>query len=54
MSHPATFHLTVHSPEAVVWAGDVAALETVNSEGAFSILPDHARFMTLINEETVT
>jgi F0F1-type ATP synthase epsilon subunit len=42
------------SPHEVVWQGEVALLESTNIEGVFSILPDHARFMTIIQNETIT
>ncbi len=50
----ATFTLEVLSPHEVVWKGEVAALESTNVDGLFSILPDHARFMTIIENEPIT
>lgn len=43
-----TFTLTVMGPQAVLWSGPVSVLEGENSEGSFSIFPDHARFMTVV------
>ncbi len=44
-----SFTLTVMGPQAVLWSGAVAVLEGENGDGPFSIFPDHARFMTIIN-----
>lgn len=38
------------SPEAVVWEGDAVSITSKNSEGLFDIFPDHARFMTLLED----
>ncbi len=45
-----TFTVQILSPQSVVWEGQVIALESENVEGEFSILPDHARFMTIIGK----
>lgn len=45
-----TFTVTIMTPEQVIWEGEVAALSSQNSEGNFDILPDHARFMSLIEK----
>ena len=44
-----TLRVIIQSPVAKVWEGDVKALSAENSEGIFDILPDHARFMSLVN-----
>lgn len=49
-----TLTATVTTPEAVVWSGTVTAVESENSEGVFSILPDHARFITIIEDTPIT
>lgn len=52
MSHTVdkdTFQAAIMTPESVVWEGHVTAVESTNSEGEFSILPDHARFITILN-----
>lgn len=43
-----TIHLTIMSPHSVVWEGDIRSLSSENSEGPFDILPEHARFISLI------
>lgn len=53
MARDETFRFVVISPAGVEWEGDVVALETENSEGPFSILPDHARFMTVLGNVPV-
>ena len=44
-----TILVTVQSPDAVVWQGQALLISSANSEGDFDIMPDHARFMTLIS-----
>ena len=44
------FSVRIMSPKACVWeASEVIALSAQNSTGEFDILPDHARFMSLIS-----
>ena len=49
-----TFQVVVMSPDAVVWQGNALSLSSLNSEGPFDLLPDHARFMTLLQKVEVT
>lgn len=48
-----TFSVRILSPHEVVWEGRVTALEATNVEGVFSILPDHAQFMTILSPEPI-
>lgn len=43
----------IMNPEEVVWEGKAEALSSENTEGPFDILPDHANFMTLLNDAEV-
>lgn len=38
------------SPDALVWSGQAVTLTSENSEGLFDLYPDHARFMTLLED----
>jgi len=42
------------SPVALVWQADVVSISAENREGVFDILPDHARFMSIINTAPVS
>lgn len=42
------------SPEKVVWEGEAESLTSQNSEGIFDLFPDHARFMTLLENVDLT
>ena len=44
-------HLT--SPESIVWEGEATTITSKNSEGIFDLYPDHARFMTLLEDVDV-
>jgi len=48
-----TMSAIVITPEMVLWEGAVSAVAGTNSEGPFSILPDHTRFITIILNEPV-
>jgi F0F1-type ATP synthase epsilon subunit len=49
-----TITIKIMSPVAVVWQVDALSVSAENSEGVFDILPDHARFMSLIRNTPVT
>ncbi len=49
-----TFTVSIQGPQAILWQGLVRSLSSENSEGPFSILPDHARFMTVIEGASLT
>jgi F0F1-type ATP synthase epsilon subunit len=44
----------VISPDSVEWQGIAVEVESENSEGPFSILPDHTRYITIINNHPIT
>ena len=49
------FTVRIMSPKACVWeTKNATALSAKNSEGAFDILSDHARFMSLIDNSPVS
>jgi len=43
-----TISIMIQSPDAIVWQGEALSLTSTNSEGDFDIMPDHARFMSII------
>lgn len=45
-----TITVEVLAPEGVILKEDVASLSSENGEGAFDLLADHARFMTLLEK----
>lgn len=49
-----TFSVRILSPHEVVWEGQVITLEATNVEGTFSIMPDHAQFMTVLSPQPLT
>jgi F0F1-type ATP synthase epsilon subunit len=48
-----TITVTIMTPFEIVWAGNAFSISASNSEGVFDVLPDHARFLTLIDEKPV-
>lgn len=49
-----TLKVVIQSPIATVWEGSAESLSAENNEGMFDILPDHARFMSLVNSTPLT
>lgn len=49
-----TINVIIMSPHEIVWQGGALSLSSQNSEGLFDILPDHARFMSHIEEVPIT
>ena len=43
-------YLNINSPVEVVWEGEVVSVESENPQGIFTILPDHANFMTPLKD----
>ena len=48
MSDSELIKVILTSPESIVWQGDAITVTSTNSEGLFDLYPDHARFMTLL------
>jgi F-type H+-transporting ATPase subunit epsilon len=48
-----SFSVTIIAPEATIWSGSATSLTATNSEGSFDILPDHTRFITLLQAQPI-
>ncbi|MCL4367556.1 hypothetical protein M1563_05320 [Patescibacteria group bacterium] len=42
------------TPKATIFQGDADSVSSTNSSGKFDILPEHANFVTLINNHPIT
>lgn len=53
---PPTEHLqvTVISPQQVLYSGEAQSISSKNSAGTFDILPEHAHFITIIENNPIT
>lgn len=49
----ANLHVTIITPEAVVYEGQVEALASTNTEGPFSMLTNHSNFISILSEDVV-
>lgn len=49
-----TLHVQVLSPKGLVWEGEARSVSSVNSQGPFDLLPQHAHFISLINKQPIT
>jgi F0F1-type ATP synthase epsilon subunit len=52
MSDP-TLPLRIFSPLEDFFSGEITSLSSVNSKGAFDILPSHADFISLVDKKTI-
>lgn len=43
----------IHSPNNVIWEGEVEWLSSNNSQGPFDILPLHSNFITIIENQPI-
>lgn len=43
----------INSPEKIIWEGKAASISSINSSGPFDILPMHANFITIIENQTI-
>ncbi len=42
--------MSIQAPAGVIWEGEIRSLRSHNQEGPFTILPDHANFMTPLHQ----
>ena len=43
--------IKISSPEEVLWSGEAFAVSSKNSQGKFDILPHHASFLTIVEDQ---
>lgn len=48
-----TFSLVVRDRENVVYEGRVASLTSINEDGQFDVLPNHANFISIITDRLI-
>jgi F-type H+-transporting ATPase subunit epsilon len=44
----------ITSPDHVIWEGNAKSVSSKNSDGPFDILPEHANFVTVIEQNPIT
>lgn len=47
------FKVRINSPNESIWEGMAVSLSSKNSAGPFDILPEHANFITMIQNEPI-
>jgi len=50
---PGTLFVQILSAKGVLWEGEAEAVSSVNSQGPFDLLPDHAHFISLVRKKPV-
>ena len=53
MNNP-TLHIRIISPQQLIFDADASSVSSKNLEGNFDILPQHANFITLIENSPIT
>lgn len=46
-------HVQVLTPKGVIWEGGARSVSSVNSQGPFDLLPEHAHFISLIERQPI-
>ena len=44
----------ISTPTDVLWEGEASSVSSINSQGPFDILPQHANFATLVQGEPIS
>ena len=47
-------NIEISSPEKEIWNGTAESLSSVNSSGPFDILPMHANFITILENQKIS
>ncbi len=48
-----TLHIKIHSPYRTYFDGLASSISATNDTGLFDVLPEHHKFMTILNEGEV-
>lgn len=48
-----TLDVSIMTPHQIIFQGKALAVSSINSEGKFDILPEHANFITLIENQAI-
>lgn len=51
MDNKNAIFVRISSPDKLIWEGDALSLSSVNSQGPFDILPYHANFISIIENQ---
>lgn len=54
MNNPPTLNIKVLSQKGVLFDGQALSISSINSQGPFDVLPNHANFITLIEKKPIT
>jgi len=46
-------NIKVAGPEKILWEGEAFAVSSKNSQGDFDILPHHASFLTIVEDQPI-
>ncbi len=44
----------IQNPEEIVWEGEALSVSSINSAGPFDILPRHAKFISVIENQQIS
>lgn len=45
--------IIIQNPQEIVWQGKARSLSSVNTAGPFDVLPQHANFVTYIQDQPI-
>ena len=50
---PTLLRVQVLSPKGLQWEGEAQSVSSVNSQGPFDLLPQHAHFISLVKSQPI-
>lgn len=45
--------IRINSPKEIIWEGEAKSVSSVNSQGPFDILSEHANFITIVQDRDI-
>ncbi|HEY4502780.1 MAG TPA: hypothetical protein VJH21_03045 [Candidatus Paceibacterota bacterium] len=52
-NQPREFDVVINSPDKLLWEGRAQSISSENSKGTFDVLPEHANFITMIENKPI-
>jgi len=50
---PGSLAVQIFTPKGVAWEGEAQSVSSVNSQGPFDLLPEHAHFISLVEHQPI-
>ncbi|OGC59241.1 hypothetical protein A3A70_00950 [candidate division WWE3 bacterium RIFCSPLOWO2_01_FULL_42_11] len=54
MPETALLKVIIQNPDEIVWQGEAISVSSINSAGPFDILPQHAKFISILENQKIS